>query len=132
MIGLMLTIIIGVGIAFFSRYNTSGITLTVGDDTYFNIPLYVVTVGTYMLGILLAWVIEVPQAIGTAFQIMGLGHTIKSGNNTILALQNKIKKLEIENIKLTQHYHSIITNHQTDGNYRPNIIHNFLQRLNLR
>lgn len=128
----MLTIIIGVGIAFFSRYNTSGITLTIGDYSYFNIPLYVITVGTYMLGILLAWIIEVPQAIGTTLQIMGLGHTIRSGNNTILGLQNKIKKLEIENIKLTQHNHSIITNHHTDGNYRPNIIHNFLHRFNLR
>lgn len=132
MIGLILTIIIGLGIGYFSSNTTSGITITIGDYKYFNIPLFVITVGTYLLGILLAWIIEVPQSIATALQIMGLGRTIKSGNNTIVELQNKIRRQETENIKLRQHIQSITANKQTDGNYRPNIIQNLLHRLNLR
>ena len=74
-----------------------------------------------------------PQSIATAFQIMGLGRTIKSGNNTIVQLQNKIKKLETENIKLHERNNqSIIVDKQADGNYKQNIIQNFLHRLNLK
>lgn len=132
MIGLILTIIIGFGIAFFSRYNTAGITISIGDYTYFDIPLYVITVGTYLLGLLLAWIIEVPHAIVTTLQIMGLGRKISSGNNTILQLQNKIKSLEIENIKLHERNQIIAANKKPDENNKPNIIHNLLHRLNLR
>lgn len=132
MLGLIITIIIGLGIAFFSSKNTLGITVTIGDYKYFNIPLYAITVGTYLLGILLAWIIEVPQTIATAFQIMGLGRTIKSGNNTIAQLQNKIKNLEIENTKLHERNKSIIENRPADENNKPNIVHNLLHKLNLR
>lgn len=132
MIGLMLFILIGFGIALFSRYSTPGITFTIGDYQYSNVPLFALTVGTYLLGILLAWIVEVPESIATAFQIMGLGRSIKSGNNTIAQLQNKIKSLEIENIKLQERNHSIVANRQKDANCRPNIINNLLHRLNLR
>ena len=133
MIGLLVTIIIGLAIAYFSHLTASDVTITIGENTYSNIPLYLITVGAYLLGILLAWIIEVPQSIATAFQIMGLGRTIKSGNNTITQLQEKIKKLETENIKLRErNSQSIIVNKQADGNYKPNIIQNFLRRLNLK
>lgn len=132
MIGLILTIIIGLGIAFFSRHNTTGISITIGDYTYINLPLYVFTVGAYLLGLFLAWIIEIPQAVVTSLQIMGLGHKISSGNNTITQLQEKIKKLEIENIKFHDRNETIVANKQTSENCRPNIFHNILHRLNLR
>ena len=133
MIGLLITITIGLAIAYFSHRTASGVTITIGENIYPGIPLYVITVGTYILGILLAWIIEVPQSIATAFQIMGLGRTIKSGNNTITQLQEKIKKLETENIKLHERSsQSVIVDKQADGNYKPNIIQNFLHRLKLR
>lgn len=132
MIGLILTIIIGFGIAFFSRNTGTFFSLTVGDNVYFNVPLYVITVGTYLLGLLLAWIIEVPQSITTAFQIMGLGRTIKSGNKTIVQLQNKITKLEAENTKLRERNQSISADRPITENYHPNVIQNFLHRLNLR
>lgn len=131
MIGLIITIIIGFAIAFFSRHVTSGLTMTVGENTYSNIPLFVITVGAYLLGLLLAWIIEVPHSITTAFQIMGLGRKISSGKNTIVQLQNKINKLELENNKLRER-NQIIANRPQDGNYRPNIIQKALHRLNLR
>lgn len=133
MIALLLTILIGLGIAFFSLNNTSGMTITIGDFTYSHIPLFVLTVSTYLLGLVLAWIIEVPQSIATAFQIVGLGRKISSGNKTIVQLQGKIKKLETENSKLHErNSQSIIVNKQADGNYKPNIIQNFLHRLNLK
>jgi hypothetical protein len=133
MIGLILTLLIGLGIIFVSRNINSGINLSIGVYKFSNIPLFIITVGTYLLGILLAWIIEVPQSIATAFQIMGLGRTIKSGNNTISQLQNKIKSLEMENTRLQQRNNqSIIVNKQPDGNYKPNIIQNFLHKLHLR
>lgn len=131
MIGLVITIIIGFVIAFFSRHITSGVTITIGENIYSNIPLFVITVGTYLLGLLLAWIIEIPQSIATAFRIMGLGRKINSGNKTIEQLQNKIKKLELENIKLHDH-NQFVASRQTDVNYRPNIFQKALHKLNLR
>lgn len=132
MIGLILTIIIGFGIAYFSRQITSGMRVTIGENVFPNIPLYVITVGTYVIGIIIAWIIEVPQSIATSFRIKGLGRNVKSGNNTIAQLQNKIDKLEIENVRLHEHNKSIIVNRPADGSYKPNSIQNFLHRLNLR
>ncbi len=132
MIGLILTIIIGFGIAFFSRHITSGVTITIGGNTYSDIPLFVITVGTYLLGLLLAWIIEIPQTIVTTLRIMGLGRKISSGNKTIEQLQNKINKLELENKKLRERNQSIIADRPPDENYRPNIIQKTLHRLNLR
>jgi len=132
MIGLILTIVLGLVIAFISIKSTSDIALTIGNYTYFNIPLYAITVGVYALGLLLAWIIEVPQAIATAFQIMGLGRSVRSGKNTIVELKNKIIKLEIENSKLHDRNQSIITNRQSVEPYKPTIIQNFLHRLNIK
>lgn len=132
MIGIILTLIIGFGIALLSRFNTSGIAITIGDYTYSDIPLYVITVGTYLTGLLLAWVIEVPQAIATAFQIMGLGHKINSGQNAIIQLQNKINKLEIENIKLQERNKSIVGVSHTSENYHPNIFQTIFHKLNIK
>lgn len=109
MIGLILTIIIALAIAYFSRNGTSGISITIGDQ-YHNIPLFVITVGTFLLGILFAWIIEVPHTIAKGLQVMGLGRKIRSGNQTIGQLQNKINKLEIENIKLHERNKSFTDN----------------------
>jgi hypothetical protein len=133
MIGLFVTLIIGIGIAYFSRQTTSGVTVAIGGNLYSNIPLFVITVGTYILGILISWIIEVPQTIATAFRIKGLGQNVKSGNRTIVQLQNKISKLEMENTKYRErNSQSIVVNKQADGSYKPNIIQNFLHRLNLK
>lgn len=132
MIGLILTLIIGLAIAYFSKNSSSDINIALGDSQYFNIPLYMITVGTYLLGILLAWIIEIPQSIATTFQIMGLGRSVKSGNNTIASLQNKINRLEIENSKLHNHNKSILMNRPTDDYIKPNFIHNILHKLNIR
>lgn len=129
MIGLIITIIIGFGIAYFSRQITSGMTVTIGQNVFSNIPLYVITVSTYAIGIIIAWIIKVPQSIATSFRINGLGRNVRSGNNTIAQLQNKISKLEMENTKLREsNNQSVIVNKQADGSYKPNTIQKFLNR----
>lgn len=133
MIGLLLTLIIGLGIALISWIYMPGvITISPGDNQYYNIPLYAIPLFTYSLGIFLAWIIEIPQSVGTAFHIMGLGRTVRSGNNTISELQNKIIKLEAENAQLRDHNRNINTNRQPIENYQPNVIQNFLHRLDPR
>lgn len=129
---MILIVIIGFGIAFLSSNSTSEITITMGKYTFFNIPLFVFTVAAYLLGLIIAWIIEVPQTIATTFQIMGLGHRISSGNNAIVQLENKIKKLELENTKLHERNQSINANKQIIGNYKPSVLYNFLHKFNLR
>lgn len=132
MIGIILTLVIGLGIAYFSRFSGSGITLSVGSSTFVNIPLALLTVGTYMLGILLAWIIGIPDMIATAFEITGLGRAVRSGKNTIIELQNKISKLELENARLHGENQNSNNGIRTNENYRPNIFQNFLHRFNQR
>ncbi len=131
MIGLLLTLIIGFGIAYFSRHVSTDITFSVGKYVYPNIPLFFITVGTYILGILLAWIIEIPQSIATTFHIMGLGRKVKSGNTTITELQNKIEKLELEIRTLHQRDKFDFSNKQSDPTYKSNRLRNFLQKHNL-
>jgi hypothetical protein len=131
MIGLIFTALIGFAIALISRHNISNFSLTIGSYSFSNIPLYIFTISSYMLGLLIAWIIEVPQAIGTGFKIMGLGRTIKSGNSTIVQLQNKIKTLELENNKLSERNKTMIDKPTNEQN-KPNGIQNFFHKLNLR
>lgn len=127
MIGLILTIIIGLGIAFFSSRNASGITVGIGEYPDVTIPIYIVTVGAYVLGIVLAWIIKVPQAIGTHFRISSLGRTIKTGNTTIEQLQKRIHTLETEIDKLRERTQTSLTHALKNDADKPNSIRNFLQ-----
>ena len=132
MIGLVITLTIAFVIAYLSLNNNPGINIAIGDYQFFNIPLYMITVGTYLLGIILAWIIEVPAQIATGFQIMGLGRTIKSGNNSIVQLQNKILKLEAENAKLHERNLALTSNPHTVNNDQPNIIQKLLRKIKTR
>lgn len=128
MIGFILTIIIGFGIAYLSSTSISSISITLGNYTYSNIPLTAITLSTYLIGMVLAWIIEVPQTIATALKIIGFGRTIKSGDNTIIQLQSKIQKLEIENSKLQGQYQSRIANRATEENVSSNSLRNFFRK----
>lgn len=128
MIGFILTIIIGFGIAYLSSTSISSISITLGNYTYSNIPLTAITLSTYLIGMVLAWIIEVPQTIATALKIIGFGRTIKSGDNTIIQLQSKIQKLEIENSKLQGQYQSRIASRATEENVSSNSLRNFFRK----
>lgn len=128
MIGFILTLIIALVLAYFSRNNTAVINLGLGDYGNISLPLPYLTVGTYFLGIIFAWILEVPNSLANAFRIMGLGRTIKSGNNSIKDLQNKIIKLESENTRLREENRSIIISKKTDNYIKPNIFRNLFNR----
>lgn len=131
MIGLLLTIFIGIGIAIISRYSPVRITINPGDNQIYEVPLYYVTVGTYLIGILIASIIEIPQTIVSSLRILGLGRSVESSKNTITKLQNKIEKLETDKSNLNIK-NQVIRDNNSNVASTSNRFQNFLHRIHLK
>lgn len=129
MIGLILTLIVAAAIAYFTKNGTSNITVSLGADNHFTVPLFIVTVGTFLLGIVFAWIIEVPQSILTKLHIIGLGSRLKSGKSTIEQLENKITKLELENSRLNDRLDNRNAYAKTQDSDKPRSIRSFIDRI---
>lgn len=97
---LIVTMIIGLGIAFFALHNTTGVSLVMGPYRLENIPLYLIVVSAFLLGLFLAWIIETLESVSNSIKLYAKERTIKSANQTINDLERKVTTLELENAKL--------------------------------
>lgn len=98
---LVVAIIIGSGIAYFSAQNTQPVSIYIGGyEVYTYIPLYVVIIVSLVAGILIAWLISLLGTISSKITIHGKEHTIREDNKRIAELTKKVHQLELENARL--------------------------------
>lgn len=96
---LVLVVIFGVAFAYFATENTLLTNLTIGGLQY-DIPLYLVILGSLLLGLVIAWVINTIEWAGSTLSIHDKEHQIKQTQNKIIELQNSLQRLELENARL--------------------------------
>lgn len=65
-----------------------------------NVPLYLVILGSLLLGFLIAGVLSSITSMFSAFKIMGKDNTINSSQKEIESLKEKIHQLELEKAQL--------------------------------
>src|SRR5258708_39694239 len=97
---LITLVVFGIIAALFANQNNSGATIYLGSTTLQNIPLYLVVLGSMLVGLIMAWVINLIEGVFTGVKILGKNQAIKSGQKELEKLQGKIHELEIENAKL--------------------------------
>ncbi len=97
---LILVTIFGLGFAFFATQNTGAVNISFGNSGLFSIPIYLVVLGSLLIGLVLSWVINTIDWIGSTWTIRDRESKIKdiAGNN--LVLQKQIHDLELENARL--------------------------------
>lgn len=99
MITLILTVIFGLGFAYFATQNTSLVTIKL-SSYIFTIPLYLLSLGSLLLGLLISGLIHLVDSIASWLTISGKESRIKESEKTIEMLKERIYQLELENSKL--------------------------------
>lgn len=99
---IILAVIVGLGIGYFATQNTTLISLYLGPYITPRIPLYLVVIGTLLLGLLLAWVFSLVNSFSSKITLHGKENKIKEDEKTIAELTKEIHQLELENIRLKE------------------------------
>ncbi|MBI2617572.1 DUF1049 domain-containing protein [Candidatus Gottesmanbacteria bacterium] len=99
MTGLLIIILFGIGFAYFATQNTSGVTIYADSYVFSDIPLYVVILGSLLLGILLASIISVVNSLSTYFILRKKENTVKELKRTVAELIKRVHLLELEGEK---------------------------------
>ncbi len=86
--------------AFFATQNTQAINVTFANTSVPGIPLYIIVLGSLLLGFVVSWIISFFDVIATAFKIHKKENTIKGANKEISALTKRVHQLELENERL--------------------------------
>lgn len=100
MVSLIVLLILASGIAFFSQQNTMLVTVTFMQYTLPNLPLFYVMIASMLMGIFLAYVVNIHQSISAALIISEKTKKNKKLKQTLLELVKKNHQLELENVSL--------------------------------
>lgn len=122
MISLILLGIIGLAMAYFATQNTGGVPITIANYTYSGIPLYLLVIGSVMLGIAVSWLISLVDSITAMFTIHGKDTAISQAHKTIELLKKENHDLALENARLKGE-HKKESHHTTDDTARPSLLH---------
>lgn len=123
MLALLLLVVFGLGMAFFATQNVLGTTITIAGNTFTGIPLYVVVIGSLLLGIFVSWLISMINAISSTLTIHGKDTALHVRDEQIAELKEKIHQLELDNATLggEQHATDQTRTEESQEVYRPSI-----------
>lgn len=106
---LIILVIFGLGMAFFATQNTETINLTVGNFYTGGFPLYVIVIGSMLLGILISWLISLMNALTASVRMRRINTQIRNANRTIDELSKKNTELLKENAYLKREQEEALT-----------------------
>lgn len=102
---LIVTLVFGLLIAFFASQNTDSVSLHFLQYSLQEIPIYIVVVGSLLVGIFTSWIISLVNEIGAGVTIWGKDKTIKEKDRQSIDLTKHVHQLELENEKLKTKLH---------------------------
>src|SRR5438093_9607814 len=100
MFSLIIAVLLGLAFALFATQNTGGVMVRIGGYEFANIPLYLVAVGSLLLGLFVSWIINTLDWIGNAFAMRGKESQIKQVEHSMDDLREQVHGLEVENARL--------------------------------
>ncbi len=100
MLALILVLVAGLAFSFFALQNTQTVSLYFREFAINNVPLYIVTIVSMIIGIALSLIISLAGSISSAVTMFGKDRKIKSSENELHNLEDKIQRLEVENATL--------------------------------
>ncbi|HWS49001.1 MAG TPA: lipopolysaccharide assembly protein LapA domain-containing protein [Candidatus Methanoperedens sp.] len=97
---LILLLIIGTGLVYVSKFNFAPVSLNLGTYIISNIPLFYVIIGSFIIGLILSYLVHLVRAVSTSFTLHGKNKQIKEDEDEIMELTRRVHQLELENEKL--------------------------------
>ena len=102
MLLLLVIILFGILLAVFATQNTQPASITLATYRLTDIPMYVVLMGSLLVGVLMSWVLSLFGAASSFFTLRRRESTIHGMDRTIADLKRKNHDLEVENVKLRE------------------------------
>ena len=99
---LIILTLFGLGMAYFATQNTGLIHLTVANFYSDGIPLYIVIIGSMLLGIFISWLISLVNSFTASFKMRKIHAQIRDANRTIDELTKKNTELLQKNAQLQE------------------------------
>ncbi len=93
---LILLVIFGIFAAFFATQNTTNVSITLLGYSLREVPMYLIVLGSLLIGLLLSSVISVVNSISTSFRLHGKDVKIKQTKKTVTDLVKRNRELELE------------------------------------
>lgn len=109
MLVLVVAILYGFVFAYFATQNTLQVTLTLGNFVFTGVPLYLIALGSLLMGTLLALVINLIESVPTNLALRDNETRIIDANQTIENQTKRIHALEMENLQLKDSEPRVIT-----------------------
>lgn len=100
MLILILSLIIGSLLVYISKYNFQPVSINLGFAVFSGIPLFYIIVGSFVIGLVLSYLVSIIQSISTSFVLHGKNTEIKRKKDEVLELTKRVHQLEIKNDKL--------------------------------
>lgn len=100
MLSIFISVVVGLGVGYFATQNTAPVTIQIGEFVLESVPLYLVVVGSLILGLLTAWIFYVARTVSSTLTIYGKDHQMKRSRQTVADLEQKIHELEAANARL--------------------------------
>lgn len=100
MLTLIFTVIVGLIFAYLATQNTQGVNLSLLNYSLTNIPLYIVALGSLLIGLLLSSVVHLVNSLYSFFSIHRKDTQIAQSQREVNNLENRIHELEVENAHL--------------------------------
>jgi hypothetical protein len=124
-----LLIIFGLGVAYFATQNTGNVHILLGTYLISGIPLYILVIGSMLLGVFMSWLISMVNAFSVLFSIHKRDTALKHSEKEIKNLEEKNHELEMELARITgKNPQTPDEEVEEDPDRRPSFFHHMSQR----
>lgn len=100
MLTLIASIISAILVTVFTVANPQEVHVSLLFQSWDNVPLYIIVVAAFFIGVSISWVISFIHGIFTTMTIRGKNQKIKSVKQELAQLTKRIHQLELENVEL--------------------------------
>jgi uncharacterized integral membrane protein len=103
MLALLIAVVFGAAVGYFATQNTIPVTLRIAEYAIEEVPLYLVVIGSLLIGLFVAWILYVARSVSSSLAIRGKNTEVRRARETIAELENRVHDLEVENARLRTH-----------------------------
>jgi len=100
MLVLLVAVISGVAIAYFGMQNISPVTVRFNEFVWNDVPLYLVIVGSLLVGLFMAGILYFAKAVSSSLTLYTKDRAIKKTRHTVADLEQRVRELEAEKARL--------------------------------
>jgi lipopolysaccharide assembly protein A len=104
MLSTIFTVIVGVAIAYFATQNTEPISIHIGQYSWAGIPLYLVVLVAFLVGLLFAYFISLLNSITSSLELRRKQQELEKTRKSLEEHTKRVHELELENTRLQAHH----------------------------